>query len=85
MLPRRALQQLLHRMTHPIPHAAAFATAPAARLSKTVPSSGGLALEAAVKKVQESAAAKFDETVDVAGWSLRCAGMCAAMAFDLTG
>jgi ribosomal protein L1 len=66
MLPRRAFQLLLCRVTLPVPHAAAFATASAARLGKTASSSSGLALEAAVKKVQESAVAKFDETVDVA-------------------
>lgn len=67
MLPRRALQLLLHRVQFPRPQAAAFAAVAVARSSKATASSGGLALEAAVKKVQESAVAKFDETVDVAG------------------
>ena len=66
MLSRRAFQLLLHRTALPVPQAAAFATASAVRLSKTAVSSRGFSLEAAVKKVQESAAAKFDETVDVA-------------------
>lgn len=66
MLPRRAFQLLLQRVALPVPQATAFATASAVRLGKTLSSSSGLALEAAVKKVQESATAKFDETVDVA-------------------
>ena len=79
MLPRRALQLLLHRAPLPRSQAAAFAAAALARPSKATASSGGLALEAAVKKVQESAAAKFDETVDIAGarahWHVNCAGV----------
>jgi hypothetical protein len=71
MLPRRALQLLLHRVTPPRPQIMAFAAAVAVKQSKSVSSSGGIALEAAVKKVQESATAKFDETVDVAGRATR--------------
>jgi hypothetical protein len=67
MLPRRALQLLLLRAALPRPQAATFAAAATLRTSKAASSSGGLALEAAVKKVQDSATAKFDETVDVAG------------------
>ena len=67
MLSRRAVQLLLRRAAFPRPQAAAFAAAATVRTGKTASSSGGLALEAAVKKVQESATAKFDETVDVAG------------------
>jgi hypothetical protein len=70
MLPRRALQLLLLRAALPRPQAAAFAAAATLRTSKAASSSGGLALEAAVKKVQESATAKFDETVDVAGLNI---------------
>jgi hypothetical protein len=67
MLPRRAFQLLAQRVSLPRPQSAAFAAAASARLSKATASSNGISLEAALKKVQESATAKFDETVDVAG------------------
>ena len=70
MLPRRVFQLLAQRVAAPRSQSAAFASAASARLSKPVPSSNGISLEAAVKKVQESATAKFDETVDIAGESL---------------
>ncbi len=78
MLPRRVFQLLAQSAAAPRSQAATFASAASARLSKPMPSSNGISLEAAVKKVQESATAKFDETVDIAGESLgSCTLFCA--------